>query len=86
MGLKYKHEAFGERNAVESFFSLLKERTKSTWSMFPFKSPFDSVQRLLKSFVMLYNLERCNLGSALFSAVIVLFQKEYLLYMLFQHE
>jgi len=28
LGLKYKHETFGERNAVEGFFFRLKERTK----------------------------------------------------------
>jgi len=28
LGLKYRHETFGERNAVEGFFSRFKERTK----------------------------------------------------------
>ena len=28
LGLKYRHETFGKRNAVENFFSKLKERTK----------------------------------------------------------
>jgi len=26
LGLKYRHETFGDRNAVEGFFSQLKER------------------------------------------------------------
>ena len=34
MGLKYKHETFGERNTVECFFSLLKGRTKKFWNIF----------------------------------------------------
>jgi len=58
LGLKYKHETFGERNAVEGFFSLLKRRTKKFWNRFPFRSSFDSVQSWLESFVGLYNLER----------------------------
>ena len=28
LGLKYRHETFGERNAVEEFFSRFKERTE----------------------------------------------------------
>ena len=58
LGLKYKHETFGERNAVEGFFSLLKERTKRFWNRFPFNSSFDSVQSWLESFEGLYNMER----------------------------
>ena len=55
MGLKYRHETFGERNAVEGFFSLLKSKTKMFWNRFPFRSSFDSVQSWLESFVGLYN-------------------------------
>lgn len=29
LGLKYRHKTFGDRNAVEGFFSQLKERVKS---------------------------------------------------------
>ena len=57
LGLDYKHETFGKRNAVERFFSLLKSRTKRFWNRFPFRSSFDSVQSWLESFVMLYNTE-----------------------------
>ena len=56
LGLKYKHESFGERNAVEGFFSLLKNRTKRFFNRFPFRSSFDSVQSWLENFVRLYNL------------------------------
>ena len=37
-GLKYEHETFGERNAVERFFSRLKERTRRFWDGFLFNS------------------------------------------------
>ena len=56
LGLDYKHETFGKRNAVEGFFSLLKSRTKRFWNRFPFRSSFDSVQSWLESFVGLYNM------------------------------
>ncbi len=55
--LDYKHETFGERNAVEGFFSLLKRRTKRFFSRFPFGSSFDSVQSWLEGFVAIYNAE-----------------------------
>ena len=50
LGLKYRHETFGERNAVEGFFSF-KERTKRFWNRFPFRSSFDSVQSWLDSII-----------------------------------
>ncbi len=58
LGLKYKHETFGTRNAVEGFFSILKGRTKRFFNRFPFYSSFDSVQSWLESFVGLSNVER----------------------------
>ena len=58
LGLKYRHETFGERNAVEGFFSLMKSRTKRFWNRFPFRSSFDSVQSWLVSFLILYNFQR----------------------------
>jgi len=58
LGLKYRHETFGERNAVEGFFSRLKERAKRFRSRFPFNSSFTSVQNWLDSFVG-YNYLRC---------------------------
>ena len=59
LGLKYRHETFGERNAVEGFFSRFKERTKRFWSRFPFRSSFDSVQSWIESFMAFYNYWRC---------------------------
>jgi len=34
LGLKYRHETFGERNAVEVVFFRFKERTKRFWNKF----------------------------------------------------
>jgi len=59
LGLKYRHETFGDRNAVEGFFSRLKERTNRFWNRFPFRSSFDSVQSWLESFIAFYNYWRC---------------------------
>jgi len=59
LGLKYKHETFGRRNAVEGFFSRFKERTKRFWNRFPYKSSFVSVQSRLESFMAFYNYRRC---------------------------
>ncbi len=57
--IKYKHETFGRRNAVEGFFSRFKERTKRFWNRFPHNSSFDSVQSWLESFMVFYNYWRC---------------------------
>jgi len=59
LGLRYRHETFGERNAVEGFFSRFKERTKRFWSRFPFRSSFVSVQSWLESFMAFYNYWGC---------------------------
>ena len=56
LGLSYKHETFEKRNAVEGFFSLLKNRIKRFQNRLPFNSSFDSVQSWLKCLVRLYNL------------------------------
>ena len=34
MGLKYEHEIFGERNAIEGWFNILKARSKRFWNVF----------------------------------------------------
>ncbi|AIG98463.1 Transposase [Archaeoglobus fulgidus DSM 8774] len=59
LGLRYRHETFGERNAVEGFFSRFKERTKRFWNRFPFNSSFNSVQSWIESFIAFYNYWRC---------------------------
>ena len=59
LGLKYRHETFGDRDTIESLFSSLKERTKRFHNRFPFNSSFDSVQSWLESFAAFYNCWRC---------------------------
>jgi len=56
--LNYRHETFGKRNAVESFFSQLKNRTKRFFNRFPSRTSFNSVQSWLESFVSFYNYWR----------------------------
>jgi len=58
LGLKYRHETFGDRNVVEGFFSRLKERTKRFWNRF-LNSSFESAQSWLESFMAFYNYWRC---------------------------
>jgi len=40
LGLKYRHETFGERNAVEGFFSRFKERNKEVLEQIPVQEFF----------------------------------------------
>ncbi|XRO74805.1 IS6 family transposase [Methanocaldococcus sp. 28A] len=56
LGLKFERVRFGLRNCVESFFSLLKRRTKSFYNLFPNNSKFSTAISWLKSFSSLYNL------------------------------
>ena len=58
LGLRYRHETFGDRNAVKGFFSQLKERVKRFWKRFPYNSSFNSVQSWLESFMAFYNYWR----------------------------
>ncbi|WP_423791986.1 IS6 family transposase [Methanocaldococcus indicus] len=55
LGLEFERVRFGLRNCVESFFSLLKRRTKAFYNRFPNNSKFDTVVSWIKSFMMFYN-------------------------------
>ena len=57
MGLQYEHETFGERNAIEGWFNILKARLKRFWKRFPSNASKESVERWLIAFVAIYNLE-----------------------------
>ena len=57
MGLKYEHETFGERNAIEGWFNILKARLKRFWKRFPSNASKESVEKWLTAFVVIYNLE-----------------------------
>ena len=43
LGLNFKHETFGERNAVEQWYSPFKHRVKRFWKRFPFHSSNHSI-------------------------------------------
>ena len=38
IGLRYDHQTFGERNAIEQWYSLFKTRVKRFWKHFPYRS------------------------------------------------
>ena len=38
LGLRYDHQTFGERNAIEQWYSLFKTRVKRFWKHFPYRS------------------------------------------------
>ena len=56
-GLKNEHETFGERNAIEGGFNILKARLKRFWKRFPSNASKESVEKWLTAFVVIYNLE-----------------------------
>ncbi|AEF96081.1 IS6 family transposase [Methanotorris igneus] len=55
LGLEFERIRFGLRNCVESFFSVLKGRTKRFFNRFPMNSSFKTVVSWVKSFIMFYN-------------------------------
>lgn len=56
LGLRYKQVTFGERNPVESWFNILKHKTKRFYNKFPFHSSIQSVSSYLISFVKMQNI------------------------------
>ena len=56
LGLRYKQVTFGERNSVESWFSLFKGKTKRFHNKFPFHSSILSIASYLVSFVRMQNI------------------------------
>jgi len=59
LGLQFKHETFGERNAVEQWYSPFKHRVKRFWKRFPFHSTNHSVLGWCLSYVVLSKIWRC---------------------------
>ncbi len=57
-GLNYKHERFGKRNSIESWFFILKHRTKRFYNSFKrnAKDIGKCVESFVYSFVSVYNL------------------------------
>ncbi len=56
LGLRYKQITFGERNPVESWFNILKQKTKRFYNKFPFHSNMRSVTSYLIAFVRMQNI------------------------------
>jgi len=53
MGLRYKYETFGERNAIEGWFNILKARLKRFWKRFSSNASKESLERWITAFVFL---------------------------------
>jgi len=56
LGLPYKHETFGERNAVEQCHSPFKYRFKRFLKRFPFHSTNTSIERWCLCYVVLFKI------------------------------
>ena len=56
LGLRYKQVTFGERNSVESWFNILKQKTKRFYNRFPFHSSMESTSTFLLSFMRIENM------------------------------
>jgi len=55
-GFHYRHETFGERNAVEQWFSLLKHRTKRFYNNYPHNSSLKSAEKWMEAYAAIHNL------------------------------
>ena len=58
LGLEYKHETFGERNAVEQWYSPFKHRVKRFWKRFPYHSTNISILGWCMSYIALSKIWR----------------------------
>ena len=59
LGLEFEHETFGERNAVEQWYSPFKHRVKRFWKRFPYHSTSDSILGWCFSYIVLFKIWRC---------------------------
>lgn len=57
LGLEYVWETFGERNPVEQWFGLLKQRVKRFYRRWPANASLDRVNAWVRGFVALYHVE-----------------------------
>ncbi len=56
LGLRYKQVTFEGRNAMESWFNILRQKTKRFYNDFPFHSSLESVSTYLTSFARMENI------------------------------
>ena len=59
LGLQYKHETFGDRNAVEQWYFPFKYRVKRFWKYFPYHSSNAPILGWCLSYVILPKIWRC---------------------------
>ena len=56
LGLEWRHETFGRRNAVERPFFPIKYRPRGFYKRFPWNAKFETIWSWLSSFITLYTL------------------------------
>lgn len=56
LGLRYKQVTFGDRNPVESWFHILKQKTKRFYNDFPVHASMQSLSSYLTSFMRMQNI------------------------------
>ncbi|MHA1857866.1 MAG: IS6 family transposase, partial [Candidatus Thorarchaeota archaeon] len=58
LGLPWEHVTFGERNPVEQWFGILKQRIKRFYRRWPHNATIAQAQLWIESFVALYHIKR----------------------------
>jgi transposase-like protein len=58
MGLEWERVTFGERNAVEQWFSVFKQRVKRFYRRWPHNARVETAASWCEAFVAVYNLRR----------------------------
>ncbi len=56
LGLRYKQVTFQQRNVIESWFHILKQKTKRFYNDFPFHASMQSIASYLSSFMRMQNI------------------------------
>ncbi len=54
LGLEWRHETFGRRNAVERAFFPIKHRLKGFYRRFPWNAKYETISSFLRAFIFLY--------------------------------
>ena len=58
LGLDWKHVTFGNRNPIEQWFGILKQRIKLFYNRWPHNASVETAQHWLDSFVSMYHFTR----------------------------
>jgi len=58
LGLSWEHKTFGERNAIEQWFSIIKQRIKQFYKRWPHNARLETILSWCLAFVAIYNLRR----------------------------